>query len=330
MKLNIKLKNLKYYITIIVLMSTQLYAQNTNPTVSSIAFSISGTTVTVIYDVADAEQNTVTIGMQVSSDNGATWNFNFGSANGDIGTGVSIGNSKTITWNYSAGYNPNFMIRIFANDETADGDSCGNLYYEGGPHIDSIGVYYSTIQIGTQCWMKDNLNIGTMIIGSVNQTNNSTIEKYCFGDLSASCRSLDSGGLGYGGLYQWDEAMQYVTTPGTRGICPTGWHIPTREEFETLANSVGGDGNALKEIGLHSTTNGEGTNTSGFSALFGGFRDQNAFWREGDNSFYSWISQESVDNVDFADYRRLDYNSSTIFLIHNWKDFGVSVRCLKN
>ena len=91
-------------------MSTQLYAQNTNPTVSSIAFSISGTTVTVIYDVADAEQNTVTIGMQVSSDNGATWNFNFGSANGDIGTGVSIGNSKTITWNYSAGYNPNFMI----------------------------------------------------------------------------------------------------------------------------------------------------------------------------------------------------------------------------
>ena len=126
-------------------MSTQLYAQNTNPTVSNVAFSISGTTVTVTYDVTDAEQDTVTIAMQVSSDNGATWNFNFGSATGDIGPGVPIGNSKTITWNYSGGYNPNFMIRIFANDETADGDNCGKVYYEGGPNIDSNGAYYNTI-----------------------------------------------------------------------------------------------------------------------------------------------------------------------------------------
>ena len=68
----------------------------------------------------------------------------------------------------------------------------------------------------------------------VNQTNNDIIEKYCFGNLSASCTTL-----GYGGLYQWDEAMQYVTTPGTQGICPTGWHIPTIEEFEILSNCRG-------------------------------------------------------------------------------------------
>lgn len=302
-------------------MSTQLYAQNTNPTVSNIAFSISGTTVTVIYDVADAEQNTVTIGMQVSSDNGATWNFNFGAANGDIGTGVSIGNSKMITWNYSAGYNPNFMIRIFANDETADGDSCGNLYYEGGPHIDSIGAYYSTIQIGTQCWMKDNLNIGIMIDGSINQTNNGIIEKYYHNN-----DSLTSTTLGWGALYQWDEAMQYVTTPGTQGICPTGWHIPTQEEFETLSTAIGGDGNALKAIGQ----DGASTNTSGFTALFGGFRSNDGSWREGSNAFYSWISKEYMDNVNFADYRRLDTGNSFFFLIHNWKTFGLSVRCIKD
>lgn len=330
-KLNIMLKNVRYYITFIVLMSTHLFAQNTNPVVSNVAFSISGTTVTVTYDVTDAQQTTVTIGMVVSSDNGATWNFNFGSANGDIGTGVSIGNSKTITWNYSGGYNPNFMIRIIANDETADGNNCGNLYYEGGPHIDSGGAYYSTIEIGTQCWMKENLNIGTMIAGSVNQTNNSTIEKYCFGDLSASCRSLDSGGLGYGGLYQWNEAMQYVTTSGTQGICPIGWHIPTIEEFETLSKAVGGDGNALKKIGLNSANDGAGTNTSGFSALFSGFRRSNGTYTEGENSFYSWISAEPGEPYPtFAYYRRLDYNSSTFFFIQNFKDFGLSVRCLKN
>ena len=321
MELIIKLKNIQYYITIFVLMSTQLYAQNTNPTVSNVAFSISGTIVTVTYDVTDAEQTTVSIGMQVSSDNGATWNYNFGTATGDIGPGVTIGTGKTIAWNYSGGFNPNFMIRIIANDETADGNNCGRLYYGGGPNIDSIGAYYNTIIIGTQCWMKDNLNVGTRIDGSVNQTNNSIIEKYYFDN-----DSVTSANLGWGALYQWDEAMEYVTTPGTQGICPTGWHIPTQEEFETLSTFVGGDGNTLKAIGQ----DGASTNTSGFSALFGGFRSNDGAWREGSNSFYSWISKEYVDNVNFADYRRLDTGNSFFFLIHNWKTFGLSVRCIKN
>lgn len=315
------LEKTRHYLTIILLMSTQIYAQNTNPTVSNVAFSISGTTVTVTYDVTDAEQGTVTIGMQVSSDNGSTWNFNFGTATGEIGPNITIDNNKTITWNYSGGYNPNFMIRIIANDETADGDSCGNLYYEGGPHVDSIGAYYNTIQIGTQCWMKENLNVGVMIDGSVNQTNNSIVEKYYHNN-----DSLTSTTLGWGALYQWDEAMQYVTTPGTKGICPTGWHIPTQEEFETLSTAVGGDGNTLKAIGQ----DGASTNTSGFSALFGGFRSNDGSWREGSNSFYSWISKEYVDNVNLADYRRLDTGSSTFELVHNFKTFGLSVRCIKD
>lgn len=306
-------------------MSIQLYGQNTNPTVSEVDFSIVDTTVTVTYDVTDAEQDTVTINMQISSDNGATWNFNFGSTTGDIGPNIPIGNGRTITWNYSGGYNTNFMIRIIANDEIADGDNCGKLYYEGGPNIDVGGAYYNTIVIGAQCWMKENLNVGTTINGSVNQTNNGVIEKYYHNN-----DSITSLNLGWGALYQWDEAMQYVTTPGTQGICPTGWHIPTLEEFATLSTFVGGNGNALKAIGVHSTTGNEGTNTSGFSALFGGFRSSDGSWREGDNSFYSWISSENVDNTLFADYRRLDYDSSTFFLIHNWKTFGLSVRCIKN
>ena len=325
MKLNIKLKNIQYYITIIVLMSTQLYAQNTNPVVSNVAFSISNTTVTVTYNVADAEQAIVTIDMEVSSDNGTTWNFNFGTAIGDIGPGVTIGNSKTITWNYSGGYNPYFIIRIIANDETADGDNCGKIYYEGGANIDGGGAYYNTIQIGTQCWMKENLNIGIMIDGSVNQTNNSIIEKYYHNN-----DSVTSANLGWGALYQWDEAMQYVTTPGTQGICPAGWHIPTAGEFETLSNFVNGNGNELKALGVHSTTGNEGTNTSGFTALFGGFRDNNAEWRGGSDSFYSWISLETDYDTSFADYRRLDYDNSTFHWIHNYKTFGLSVRCIKD
>jgi len=76
-----KIENFLYYIAFITLLSTSIYA---HPTVTNVAFSISGTTVTVNYDVA-ATTGTVTISMNVSSDNGTTWNFNYGTASGDIG-----------------------------------------------------------------------------------------------------------------------------------------------------------------------------------------------------------------------------------------------------
>jgi hypothetical protein len=81
-----------------------------------------------------------------------------------------------------------------------------------------------------------------MVTGVTAQTANDTIEKYCYNDDPLNCAL-------YGGLYQWNEAMQWSTTPGTQGICPPGWHIPTYAEFQTLSSSVGGDGNALKAIG---------------------------------------------------------------------------------
>ena len=76
--------------------------------------------------------------------------------------------------------------------------TCGDVILYGGET-------YPTVQIGTQCWFQKNLNIGTMINGNANQTNNGIIEKYCYNNLAASC-------ITYGGLYQWNEAMQYVTT----------------------------------------------------------------------------------------------------------------------
>ncbi len=88
----------------------------------------------------------------------------------------------------------------------------GKPFNGGDPFLDiRDGKVYTTIQIGTQCWMAENLNIGTMINGSSNQTNNATLEKYCFSDNTGNCDI-------YGGLYQWDEVMQYVTTEGTQDI----------------------------------------------------------------------------------------------------------------
>ncbi|MEI7813122.1 MAG: FISUMP domain-containing protein, partial [Ignavibacteria bacterium] len=101
------------------------------------------------------------------------------------------------------------------------------------------GKTYHTVQIGSQCWLKENLDVGTMVNGSRNQINNGTTEKYCYDDKPSNCAT-------YGGLYQWDEAMAYSTTPGSKGICPTGWHIPTDAEYQTLIASANNNSNVLK------------------------------------------------------------------------------------
>ena len=70
-----------------------------------------------------------------------------------------------------------------------------------------------------------------MIQGNQNAANNGVIEKYCYNDDPNNCNT-------YGGLYQWNEAMQYVTTQGAQGICPSGWHIPTYAKLQTLKTAV--------------------------------------------------------------------------------------------
>ncbi len=88
------------------------------------------------------------------------------------------------------------------------------------------GQVYHTVEIGTQCWMKENLNVGTMIDTSIVASNNGVIEKYCYKN---DCNL-------YGGYYTYGEAMNYQTTEGSQGICPFGWHIPSYSELGNLAN----------------------------------------------------------------------------------------------
>src|ERR1035438_8652133 len=155
----------------------------------------------------------------------------------------------------------------------------------GTPTVDYGGKTYNTIQIGSQCWLQENLDVGTMIHGIDTAKNNGTIEKFCYNDDTANCSK-------YGGLYQWNEAMQYVTSARTKGICPTGWHIPTYPEFTTLSTTVSGDGNKLKAIG-QGTGTGAGTNTSGFSALLAGYRHGNGGFYSLGYLTYIWSSTES-------------------------------------
>ncbi len=184
------------------------------------------------------------------------------------------------------------------------------------------GKTYNTVQIGNQCWLKENLDVGAMILGNQNPSNNGTIEKYCYNNDDANCTT-------YGGLYQWNEAMQYLTTEKAQGICPTGWHIPTLAEFVTLVTSVGGNGNSLKSVG-QGTGSGAGTNTTGFSGLLAGYRDRDIsgpFYYLGTETIF-WSSTEAGNSIAYRMY--LAYNNSNIIYPYTNKDYGFSVRCLKD
>ena len=191
----------------------------------------------------------------------------------------------------------------------------------GIPSITYGGKTYNTVLIGNQCWLRENLDIGTRINGTQTQTNNSTIEKYCYNDDPANCNT-------YGGLYQWDEAMQYLTNQGAKGICPTGWHIPTLSEFMTLGQVVVGDANALKAV-LQGTGSGAGTNASGFTALLAGDRFDNGYFENLSSEAYFWSSTQY--DATGSGNLNLYYDDDIIYLgLNDDKEYGFSVRCIKD
>ncbi|MBK7377536.1 MAG: T9SS type A sorting domain-containing protein [Ignavibacteriales bacterium] len=218
-----------------------------------------------------------------------------------------------------------FGRKTFMDLPSISGDTLdlGNLiierYCPGTRTVTYEGKKYNTVQIGDQCWLRENLDVGTRIDGVAEQTDNGVIEKYCYDDNPANCTN-------YGALYEWYEAMQYVTNEGAKGICPEGWHLPTYAEFEILKTEVGGDGNALKEIG-QGTGGGAGTNSSGFSALLAGFRNYSGFFHNLGDYADIWSSTEYFG---YAYDLILYYNVSNIFLANNHQDHAFSVRCMKD
>ena len=226
------------------------------------------------------------------------------------------------------------------NNETYTFEFATNIPCPGTPTVTYEGQIYNTIQLFSQCWLKENLNVGTMIPGTQDMSNNSVIEKYCYNNEQDSC-------IKYGGLYQWDEMMQYATEQGVRGICPAGWHLPTDEEWKVLEGAVGsqyGIGDPEWDIendyrGFDAGTNlksisgwyyeGNGTDLFGFSGLpGGGCNGGGGFVTIG--SFGGWWAS-TEGSISHAWGRYLDYGSPEIYRYNYFfKIWGFSVRCLRD
>ncbi len=215
----------------------------------------------------------------------------------------------------------------------------GKPFICGDPFMDSRdGKVYNSVQIGTQCWMAKNLNIGTRIDGSGNQSNNDTIEKYCYDDNPTNCNT-------YGGLYQWNEMMQYVTTEGVQGICPTGWHLPSDDEYKTLEMELGMSQAQADATGYRGTDQGSqlagneslwldgpldqngAFGNSGFAVLPAGYRYTSGSFNALTNYAYLWSSTELGSN---AWDRHLYYYNTDVNRYFFNKAFGFSVRCVRD
>ncbi|NCA76791.1 MAG: hypothetical protein EOM90_10680 [Alphaproteobacteria bacterium] len=167
------------------------------------------------------------------------------------------------------------------------------------------GKAYNTVQIGTQCWMKENMNY---------KTGNS----WCYNN-SANCET-------YGRLYNWQTAL---------GVCPSGWHLPADDEWTILTTFLGGEdfaGGKMKETGFThwESPNTGATNESGFTALPGGFRQsENYNFYSAGYIGYFWSSTESNTYPDRGWIRKLNNDESKVDRTSTNKGGGFSVRCIK-
>jgi uncharacterized protein (TIGR02145 family)/uncharacterized repeat protein (TIGR02543 family) len=191
------------------------------------------------------------------------------------------------------------------------------------------GKTYKWVEIDGKRWMAENLNYDTT--GS-----------WCYDNNPDNC-------VKYGRLYNWNTAMagsrsSTASPSGVRGVCPAGWHLPSRREWGDLAivagatpansnDEWGGGGPAGTKLkakkGWNNRSNGDsgnGTDEYGFSALPGGRRGADgSFGRVGDFGDW-WTATEGNDVLD-AYFRSMQYDVDGVFETFLQKGRGFSVRC---
>ena len=219
-----------------------------------------------------------------------------------------------------------YYLKAYATNST--GTAYGNLVIFCTKVADVDDNTYTTVTIGTQIWMAENLkttkfNDGTDIPLVTDNTSwiNLSTPAYCwFNNNQTSYKST------YGALYNW-------FTVNSGRLCPAGWHVPTDTDWTMLSTFLGGEniaGGKLKETGtIHwKSPNAGATNESGFTGLPGGNRTANAIFYDVGNFGYWWSSTES-DGISSL-LRYLNYNYSTFNNVSYDKRSGFSVRCLKD
>ncbi|MCK9333645.1 MAG: fibrobacter succinogenes major paralogous domain-containing protein, partial [Candidatus Cloacimonetes bacterium] len=312
-----------------------------------------------IFDINHMVPTTPTAGTHITDEDQIEWHWNtVADADGykynavnDYTSATDNGTSTSYTQTGLA-CETNYTLYVWAynscgtssslelNEQTSD---CPSSFICGTSTVTYDGVTYNTVQIGSQCWLKENLrttkyndNSSIPEVTDASTWTSTTSGAYCCYDNNPS--NCDT----YGALYNW-----YAVNTGK--LCPSGWHVPSDAEWDTLTNYLSANSQywcgsnssyiakSLASTTLWNTHTGTCTvgndlsanNSTGFSALPGGYRNSS------DGSFYYlsyygywWSSTEN--GASYAWFRSLNYNNANASRSSFNKRFGLSVRCLRD
>lgn len=223
-----------------------------------------------------------------------------------------------------------------AKDSTGktNGKLCSTGEYDSETQICDVrdNQVYKIVTIGEQTWMAENLNFNYNV---------GTAKSYCLGTKADTCAK-------YGRFYTWAAAMDSAGTfsangkncgyavacsasETVRGVCPEGFHLPTKAEFETLIEAVGGKSAAGKALKAASGwDNGNGSDTYGFAALPAGYRYNLGYFVNINSSAYFWSSTDEGTPHYYAYRLSMSRYNERTDLSYDYKNYAYSVRCLKD
>ena len=197
-----------------------------------------------------------------------------------------------------------------------------------GEVTDIDGNTYRTVKIGNQWWMAENLKVTRYCNGDSipHVTDNKAWQNSRSTGAYCNYDNDENNVATYGRLFNW------FAVNDSRNIAPAGWHVPTKAEYDTLIDYIGGvdiAGGKMKESGLAHWKNPNtfANNESGFSGLPGGYRGDDGFYGMG---FYATFWSSSKRSFGDAWCRWLDYNSAAAHRYGNSKLSGFSVRCVQD
>ena len=268
-----------------------------------------------------------------------------GSEFSNIKTGTffwsSSSKSTVNAWQLFLTDNDNLTRRDSSRNENGFSIRCvkdvvNNTPCPGTPTVKDIdGNTYNTLQIGEQCWTKENLKVTKYNNGSTIPLDNSggtsgNGSGQTWSTLKTGARTVyghDNNNLStYGYLYNWYAASD------SRNICPSGWHLPSDEELTTLTTYLGGStvaGGKLKATGTtHWSNNAGASNASGFTALGSGFRSAGSEFSNIKTGTFFW-SSSSKSTVNAWQLFLTD-NDNLTRRDSSPNENGFSIRCIKN
>tara|TARA_B100000780_G_scaffold117919_1_gene82740 strand:- start:364 stop:1425 length:1062 start_codon:yes stop_codon:yes gene_type:complete len=212
-------------------------------------------------------------------------------------------------------------------------DADGDGVCDCGESVTHEGYDYSTVQIGDHCWFAENCRyLPEVSDSSIDSTTEPHYYVYGYEGTDVAAAQATENYATYGALYNWSAVM-------TEGICPSGWHIPSDGEWQTMEMSLGMSEAVAAQTGWRGAPVGDylkstsgwnsgdnGSNSSGFTGLPGGSRFSGGFLDNGGHGLW-WSASESDSNswrrVLYTDYDSVDRSSDS-------RDNGFSARCVRD